>query len=289
MALIRLLLDVPSELAEDCAAQVIQVGAGGVEEQRGDHGARLIVYGSDSVAMQTLSERAREALNELGVSEESGSLSIRMTIDENSDWESAWTRYLEPRQITERWWVQPLETEDSPAPEGQRILIRPTLAFGDGAHVSTRLAARAVEQFCLNLPGSSVLDVGTGTGVLAMVAALSGARTVVGIDVDGVALGAARENARLNGLAERIAFLDASQQLAKGFDLVVANLPLPNQLEEASRLAERAQSARELLLTGFLSDQAAPVRTRLGALGFRELGRVDEEDWCLLVMGQQGF
>lgn len=285
MALVRLLLDVPTELADDCAAQLIQLGAGGVEEQAGDRGARLIVYGDDVMQMTTFSERVRDLFNQFGVNEENGCLSIRIAVDQDSDWATAWTRFLEPRPITERWTVQPIgDGELSPLGSG-RILIRPTLAFGDGAHVSTRLAARAVERFCLNLPGASVLDVGTGTGVLAIVAALSGARTVVGIDVDAVALSAARENARLNGLADRIVFLDAAEELASGFDLVVANLPIGNLLEEAPRLALRARAARELLLTGFLSDQAPAVCERLTALGFGELGRIDEEDWCLLVLG----
>jgi ribosomal protein L11 methyltransferase len=142
-----------------------------------------------------------------------------------------------------------------------------------------------VERFCLNLPDASVLDVGTGTGVLAMVAALSGARTVVGTDVDAVALGAARENASLNGLGERIVFQDGSSALPTGFDLVVANLPPLTLLEEAPRLAARARDAREVVLTGFLSDQAASVSEHFQRLGFPTLGRVDEDGWALLVLG----
>lgn len=285
MALVKLLLDVPAELTDACAAILIQAGAGGVEEQTGDRGARLIVYGDDAKVLAKLLERARDGFDELGLAEEDGGLSIRMVVDENSDWDTAWTRYLEPQRITERWVVQPVGNEE-PLPYGtERIIIQPTLAFGDGAHVSTRLAARSVERFCLNLPGASVLDVGTGTGVLAMVAALSGARTVVGVDVDDVALGAARENARLNGLAERVVFLDAAEALASGFDLIVANLSTGTLLEEAPRLAARARGVRELLITGFLGEQANGIRDRFAELGFSELGRIDEEGWCLLVLG----
>ena len=89
-----------------------------------------------------------------------------------------------------------------------------------------------------------------------MVAALSGARTVVGTEVDPIALAAARENASLNGLSERIVFQDGSSELPTGFDLVVANLPPLALIEEAPRLASRARDARELLLTGFLSDSS---------------------------------
>jgi ribosomal protein L11 methyltransferase len=285
MALVKLLLDVPAELAEDCAALLVQIGAGGVEEQTAERGARLIVYGDDVNALTRLSERARDAFGELGVIEEHGTLSIRIEVDEHSDWATAWTRYLEPQQLTPRWVVQPVGNEQ-PVPHGcERILIRPTLAFGDGAHTSTRLAAQAVERFCLNLPGASVLDVGTGTGVLAMVAALSGARTVVGTDVDAVALAAARENAGLNGLSDRIVFQDGASELPSGFDLVVANLPPLALIDEAPRLAARARDARELLLTGFLSDQADSVGDYFRKLGLATLARVDEDEWAMLVLG----
>lgn len=285
MALVKLLVDVPSELADAGARILVHLGAGGVEEQDSNRGARLIVYGDDEAALAALSERARDALASIGLEEDKGTLTIRIEVDASSDWETAWTRYLEPQPITPRWVVQPVGN-DEPVPYGfQRIWIEPTLAFGDGAHASTRMAAQAVERFCLNLPGASVLDVGTGTGVLAMVAALSGAETVVGVDVDAVALAAARRNAELNDLADAIVFQDASSELSSGFDLVVGNLPPLVLLEESERLAVRAREARELLLTGFLSEQAKQVGDRFRELGFTELARVDEGEWCLLVLG----
>ncbi|MGC4095420.1 MAG: 50S ribosomal protein L11 methyltransferase [Polyangiaceae bacterium] len=193
---------------------------------------------------------------------------------------------MQQQQLTTRWVVQPL-WDETPAPYGLgRIVIRPTLAFGDGAHVTTRLAAQAVERFCLALPGASVLDVGTGSGILSLVAALSGAKTAHGIDVDAVALGAARENAELNGLSGVVSFEDAAAPAVSGFDVVVANLEPRALLGDASRIAHRARDARELIVTGFLRDQAESVSERFAEFGFKELARVEEEDWCLLVLGK---
>lgn len=284
MALVKLFLDLPSEHTDTGAALLIQLGAGGVEEQVGQRGARLIVYGDDVPTLAALSERAREAFAEYGLSEQDGNLWIRMEVDADSDWKTAWMQHLQPQRITPHWIVQPVDDE-TPAPHGVgRIRIRPTLAFGDGAHVSTRLAAQAVERFCLHLPGASVMDVGTGTGILAMVAALSGARTVLALDVDAVALAAAQENAALNGLSEAIGFEDAAYDVDSGYDLVVANLEPRTLIEEAPRLALRARMARELLLTGFLSEQAALVEQRFREHGFSERARMDEDGWCLLVL-----
>ena len=157
MALIKLLIDVPSDLSEVAGRLLIELGAGGVEEQTGERGARLIVYGDDHDQISALSERARDALPELGLSEEQGNLSIRIEVDENSDWDTAWTQHLQQQPLTPHWVIQPI-WDATPPPYGLgKLLIRPTLAFGDGAHVTTRLAAEAVERFCLVLDGKVIV------------------------------------------------------------------------------------------------------------------------------------
>lgn len=283
MRLVQLLVDVPSDVADEAAQLLMELGAGAVEERTTERGGlQLIVYGDDVQALTRLSEHVREAFEAVGL--DAGTYSLRLTVDEHSEWATEWTRYLRPQRITSRWVVQPLGS-DEPIPAGAgRILIRPTLAFGDGAHATTRLAAQVVERFCLDVPGARVLDVGTGTGVLAMVAALTGASHVVGTDVDGVALAAARENAALNGLADAIRFQEPTAPLDADFDLIVANLPPRPLLEEAPRLGARARSARALVVTGFLEDQAAEVREQLARLGLRERERRDEDGWSLLVL-----
>jgi ribosomal protein L11 methyltransferase len=286
MALVKLLLDVPTDVAELVGQTLIELGAGGVEEQSGERGARLIVYGDDRTRLSALAEQARGALADMGLDEDQGNLSIRIEVDPNSDWDTAWTKHLQQQVLTPRWVVQPAWDETPAPPNMDRILFRPTLAFGDGAHVTTRLAAQAVERFCLALPGASVLDIGTGTGILALVAALSGAKTAHGVDIDSVALSAARENAMLNGLGDVVTFEDAAATAASGYDIVVANLEPRALLADAERIARRARDARELILTGFLAEQADEIAARFEELAFAELARIDEEGWCLLVLGR---
>ncbi|HYO93142.1 MAG TPA: 50S ribosomal protein L11 methyltransferase [Polyangiaceae bacterium] len=285
MALFKLLLEVPTELAESIGQVLVELGAGAVEEQVEEAGSRLIVYGDDEALLVGLGERARDALDEYELGGTQTGLSWRVEADPGSDWDTAWTRHLAPQVLTQRWVVQPIWDETQPPAGMQRIWYQPTLAFGDGAHPTTRLAAQAVESFCMAAPGARVLDVGSGTGILAFVAALSGAGEVLGIEVDAVALTAARANAQLNGLSPTVGFLEASAPLVAGFELVVANLEPRILLEEAPSIAERAGQARQLVLTGFLSEQAAAVSERFARMGFREIDRVEVEGWCLLVLG----
>lgn len=281
--LAKLLFDVPAELAEDCGALLVALGAGAVEEQATESGGRLVVYGEDAKALEALRDAAREAFGELGVTEADGSLVIHFEEHVESDWATAWTRYLEPELITERWAVVPFGKE-AEIPEGIGcILIQPVLAFGDGAHATTRLAARAVELFCLTHPGARVLDIGTGTGVLAMLAARSGASRVVGTEVDPVALEAARENARLNALAGQIELVESKSPIVGPFDLVVANLPPRVLAEIAGEIAALALGARSLLLTGFLREQADEIGVLFASYGFVSASRAEEGDWALTV------
>jgi ribosomal protein L11 methyltransferase len=285
MALFKLLFEVPTELAESIGQVLVELGAGAVEEQVQAAGSRLIVYGDEEAALVGLGERARDALEEYEHEAIQGGLSWRVEADAGSDWETAWTRHLEPQRLTECWVVQPSWDQTAPPAGMQRIFYEPTLAFGDGAHPTTRLAAQAVESFCKAAPGARVLDVGSGTGILAFVAALSGAGAVVGIDVDAVALAAARGNAQLNALSSSVTFVEATAPLLAGFDLVVANLEPRILLEEAPSIAQRGAQARQLVLTGFLSEQAAFVSERFALLGWRQAQRIDLEGWCLLVLG----
>src|SRR6187399_3275685 len=99
MALVKLLLDVASDVSELVGHTLIELGAGGVEEQSGKRGARLIVYGDDSKQLSALAEQARAALSDIGLEEERGNLSIRIEVDEHSDWDTAWTRHLQQQAL----------------------------------------------------------------------------------------------------------------------------------------------------------------------------------------------
>jgi ribosomal protein L11 methyltransferase len=182
--------------------------------------------------------------------------------------------------------IQPL-WDETPAPPGaQRILFDPKLSFGDGAHATTRLASVALERACRARSGLSVLDFGSGTGVLAFVALMSGAEFAWGIDIDPVSIEAAERNAALNALEQRSQFSPPTAPPRRRFDLVVANLEAPTLLSCAADLAHHALGAERLILTGFLANKEAEISAAFAPHFQREHAEY-EADWALLELVPQ--
>lgn len=284
MPLSKLLINVTPEAALQMGELLFELGAGGVEERATATGVELIVYGCSETELRTLGERSKAAVQDLNDEALVRAFAWRVQTDGESDWETNWTQYLVQQPLTPHWVIQPEGDTSAPPSDKGVIFFHPVLAFGDGSHVTTRMAATAIETACRERAGCSLLDIGTGTGVLAMVAVLSGAARVVGTDIDPVALAAAARNAELNHLAGRIELLEPSAPLPPQFDLVVANLEPRTLLELAGPIAAQAQQAFQLIVTGFLSEQATAVATALGQHGFSVIGRIDEDGWCLLIL-----
>ncbi|MEZ4227159.1 MAG: 50S ribosomal protein L11 methyltransferase [Polyangiaceae bacterium] len=199
------------------------------------------------------------------------------------EWLAPWRESLAPVEVTSGYWLVPTWLEFA-APAGARVLrIEPDLVFGVGSHPSTQLSAAAVVRTCNERRGRSVLDVGTGTGVLAMIAAQEGAARVLGTDIDPRAVRSARRHAKLNSLAGRARYTERPlQRIQDTFDVVVANIERPILDALAEDLARVTRS--HLLLSGFLLDDVDPLRERFEQLG---LGRsqVDSfEDWAHLSL-----
>jgi ribosomal protein L11 methyltransferase len=203
-------------------------------------------------------------------------------VERDDSWQTEWTRHLVSERVTDGFVLQPV-ADDTPAPAGtQRLWFRPELAFGVGSHPTTRLAARSVQRLCRARPGLTALDVGSGTGVLAFIAVLSGARDCLGIDIDPVAVRAAAENARLNELAERTRFeVTPLAEISDRHDLVVANLEAPVQLELARDLSRVVETGGVLVATGFLMERRDEIGAALGLAVDRE---DSESGWSLLEL-----
>jgi ribosomal protein L11 methyltransferase len=161
------------------------------------------------------------------------------------------------------------------------IVIKPSMGFGTGHHATTRLCLAALQR--LDLQGKSAVDVGTGSGVLAIAASRLGAAPVVGIDDDGNALQAAAENLTLNRGAD-VTLLTADLRSASpgAFDLVTANLTGALLIDAAGRLRDLAKPAGRLILSGFLRHEEAGVLAAYS--GCAVANRAEEEEWvCVSV------
>jgi ribosomal protein L11 methyltransferase len=162
------------------------------------------------------------------------------------------------------------------------IRIEPGMAFGTGTHETTRLCLKAIEKYFH--ADSSFLDVGTGTGILAIAAAkmFSEAR-VEAVDTDADALGIARENARLNGVGDRIVFqVGTVGEQTPSADLVCANLTAPVIVDLLPSLL--GASCGRLVLSGILAEQRGLVRSRLLELGVDSFQTDQDGEWIALVV-----
>jgi ribosomal protein L11 methyltransferase len=199
-------------------------------------------------------------------------------------WSESWKKHFHPLRIG-RLWVVPPWIEDATPVGCLRIVLDPGMAFGTGSHATTSLCLAALDRLLEARPGTSVFDVGTGSGILAIAAAKLGARRILATDDDPVAVRIAAENAAGNGVATAIEICAAGREPPGRFDIVIANILANTLVELAPFLRERMAPGGTLLLSGLLAAQADEVARAFGP-ALRELPRQREEDWMLL--GFQG-
>lgn len=206
------------------------------------------------------------------------------------DWFAGWRERVRPFPVASSLFVDPREPADAErdrveTPDGRRRLILPArAAFGTGSHESTALALELLE--ALDLAGRRVLDVGTGTGVLAFAALLFGAARAVGFDSDLTAPFHARDNGFLNRLAPAL-FAGPTAALREGpaFDLALVNVVPEQILPEMPAILRRLAPGGELILSGILIERGRMVLDRLRGLGYRERERREAGDWVAFRVG----
>ena len=165
---------------------------------------------------------------------------------------------------------------------GRTLRILPGRAFGTGTHESTRLCLSALESLAARRPLGRVVDVGSGTGILAVAAALLGAGAVTALDIDPDAIESAQLHARMNSVDLHLARGDGGLPLARGrFDLVLANLTAPLLLEKRHEIVALCGPSSSIVLAGFLQEDADRIAEAYPGLGAATVS-VDGE-WAALV------
>ncbi len=180
------------------------------------------------------------------------------------DWSSSWKVHFKPLRIGAHLLIVPT-WEEVDSREGDLVIrIDPGMAFGTGGHETTRLCLEMVETVMAEGGGwcePSLLDLGTGSGILAMAACLLGAGRVLALDIDPDAVEVARENMALNDLAGRIECgTEPLESLAEGFDIILANILAEELVRLAPHLVERLNPGGALILSGILAEKESLVR-----------------------------
>jgi len=201
------------------------------------------------------------------------------TVEEVADqnWVRLTRSQFDPIRVSERLWIVP-SWHAAPDPAAVNLVLDPGMAFGTGSHPTTRLCLEWLER---NVhAGCSVLDYGCGSGILAIAAARLGAGSVVGVDIDPLAVEAARANAQRNGVTAT--FHDSAQPVAGAYDFVVANI-LSNPLRVlAPAICARVRGGGRLALSGILREQADGIMAIYGQWLPMQVADF-REDWVCLA------
>ena len=290
-------LDVESEAAAREAVEyaLMEAGALGTETAEGVNGNLQVSAYFDQVPNR---ERVRAQLAEALRIYQLPSFSVReMIVREvaDEDWLGEWKKSWQPVEVGERFIIAPPWSEI--ADRHNRIVIRiePGMAFGTGTHETTRLCLLAIERYFLpphaGCPrgdpgaGGSFLDVGTGTGILAIAAAkLFPDAHVEGCDTDADAIAIARENARLNGVAERINFrVGTVEETTASADFVCANLT--TDVIAAMLPSLISVTCGHMILSGILDTQVEAVEARLQECGVSTPCEIMQDgEWVAVII-----
>lgn len=259
-----------------------QGALGVVEEEAPGVPPRLRAFFAESMSSTRLLAAVQDyqaSLRSLGFAIESHGTEIAPLLDEA--WASAWQQSFPAREVGRRLLVLPPWIE-APATERVTVIIEPGRAFGTGHHGTTEGCLVLLEEALAAGPGAAVLDIGTGTGILAIAALKLGAPTVLAIDVDPDAVSAAQVNGGRNGCAGLRVRLAEPQEIPDRFPLVLANLLTHTHLALAPQYTRLVAPGGSLVLGGMLQDEDGRVSDALAGAGFTTRSRLALEGWASL-------
>ncbi len=282
----------PGGVSVEPGFTLVDEGLGAAVDPQAPAIVRAYLPARDAAAVRRATEEVDRALGHLQAFglREIGELSTQVVHE--SDWANAWKRHVGVMRVGRRIVIRPTWRRHRRRPGDVVIAMDPGMAFGTGLHPTTRLCLAGIERWAdegLLLRGGArdggtrLLDVGCGSGILAIAAGLLGAGGLVGIDTDPIAVEATLANARRNRVARRLRAWRGSLPTGAGpFDLVTANLIASVLVALAADLAGELGPRGRLLASGIFVDREADVRAAFESAGLRVLGRDAEGDWVAL-------
>ena len=262
---------------------LLERGASGVVVKRN----AVETYFPDSRDVATLKDSIRRWVRDVGKLQGGGRKpQIRWNIAQPKNWQNGWKRFIKPRRIGKIFWVTPPWLTPPRFRRRQVITIEPGMAFGTGAHATTRGCMELLEMAATYLPQGkfTALDVGTGSGILAIALTKLDAKEVWAIDNDPVAIAVASANLRANGAADSVHLMGTLlRSVKKRFAVVVANLTAETIIELAGAMQERVAPKGFLILSGIMHHKAKAVVRRFSGK-FQIVKRKGSREWVTLLL-----
>jgi len=280
---IEISVDIHQVAHEALCAFLFDLGCEGVvsEDFGLKHIKAYLPFHEDSLKIRTHIETFIRKIEE--IFPEAGSASLTINRIEDQDWSTSWRQFFTPQRITERLTIQPAWMPAPPSCGEWVIKMDPGPAFGTGQHPTTRLCLEAMERLCPQ-EAWTMLDVGTGSGILAIYGARLGAERILALDTDPEALRWAERNIDLNGLTGSIELSSLPlETLAGTFSIITANLILETILELLPFFPRLMDHGGSLVLSGLLEGQIKRVQEELPKQGLHQTGVRFMEEWACIV------
>lgn len=205
-----------------------------------------------------------------------------VAVDE-TDWADNWKKYFKPIEVGTRLAVCP-SWEEYDNRDGRTVLsIDPGAAFGTGTHDTTRLCLSVLDKYCTD--GTTLLDVGSGSGILSIAAVMLGCSSAVGVDIDAMAVKVARENAALNNVADRTEYVcgNLTEQISGRYDIVCANIVADVIISLCDNVLDFMTEDGMFICSGIIDTREADVLAKLAAVGLTVTERFESAGWVALV------
>ncbi len=284
MAWFSLTVDVPEAESELVASVLYDYGAAGLEvrDSLNKTVATVRAPGEGEAILIAYFEDKQDAANaQVEIAERVAGSRFALEDVVERDWSTEWRSQIKSVTIGRLWVGPPWEKATAPK-DKVCLFIEPKMAFGTGDHPTTSLCLKAVDTFMATHDGASVLDVGTGTGVLAFAARKLGAGRCVGLDNDVTSVELAKECAQENGI-EGVELSTQTLQAIEGqFDLVLANILANTLVELAPLIAPKVK--QRLVLAGVLVPQAEEVTAAYVAQGLKHAGNEIIGEWIRIEL-----
>ena len=260
-----------------------------------DGTAKISCYIDEGEDVEAVVERIREKLDEISAFLPIGSGKITLSVTEEEDWINNWKAFFKPFRLDDRIVIKP-SWESLPDRKEDDIVIEidPGTAFGSGSHETTKLCIHALRKYVNE--GTQLLDVGTGSGILSIIAKKLGAAHIDATDIDPNSIRASRENFEINGIGSgesdvyRINLLDAGQAQdfkgktgGKKYDIIVANILADVIIPLSAVVGDFLKEDGIFITSGIIDTMEDRVREALIANGFKILERNGMNDWVSIT------